>query len=231
MSNAKPLIIILLIAIFLLAGGVFYSGYQIKTLQDGLDATTHQLELSQGEITHLHEAWDGLYLEYEVARDVADFWYGAYSQARQDHLDCLDNPVIKEVEVIKEVPVEVVKEVEVIRELDDWQSLNELTAFLEADDTDQRIVLVTNDDGVVYLTGYCEDAAFQLVERAELIGKQLDTEILTRHELFLYEDYLDFDPALSSTYEKHMIVKAIIGNEVWYIEPANDNIWLDAYLD
>ncbi len=151
--------------------------------------------------------------------------------------------VIKEVpiEVIKEVPVEVVKEVlvpvveEVIEQvpvsLTNWESLEELKSFLEVDDTNSTIILTAGATGVVTFSGQCEDFAFQLRGRAEELGKYLDTQILSRTDCLKYSNYLPTGIYSLGLNDGHYINKAIISNEVWYVEPQNDKVWKVYNLD
>ncbi len=108
----------------------------------------------------------------------------------------------------------------------DWQSVEELAQFLEADSTDSHIILVANEDGIVYLTDFCEDWAIQLKDRAMKQGKYLALVPLNRNE---YKKWYGEWPKPN---EYHMIAGAIVGdNEFWYIEPSNDEHWLAFYLD
>jgi hypothetical protein len=140
-------------------------------------------------------------------------------------------PEIVEVEVtvVKEVIKEVIVEklVEVYKPLSDWDSLAELEAFLSQDTTDSHIYLIADENGVVKLTGNCEEVAFQLQGRAYEIGKRLDTEILTYAE---YIKYCGTDGGMRIN-DGHYINKAVVGNEVWFVEPQSDKVWLAYYLD
>ena len=134
-----------------------------------------------------------------------------------------------EVEKIVEKPV-IVKEIEYVdkfidryRELEDWQSVEQ---FLAMDNTDSKVVFVADNDGVIRLNGQCEDVAFQLRTRAETYGKRLETEALTKSEVLRYYGHTDM-----YYYDLHVVCKAIIGNEIWYIEPSNDKVWFRCYLD
>jgi len=112
-----------------------------------------------------------------------------------------------------------------IAHLDDWSSVEELEAFLEEDDTDRHVYLKAGSDGVVRFNNQCEDKAFQLRDRAEAIGKRLETEVLDRYEYYKwYKVWLKKN-------RYHVINKALIGNEWWYIEPSSDRLWLGLYLD
>jgi hypothetical protein len=153
----------------------------------------------------------------------------------------IDKPVevVKEVfvekEVIKEVPtiqeVEVIREVEKIiyRPLEDWQSVDELKAWLESDDA--PLILRVDENGVINFNGQCEDVAFRARDRAYDIGKRLDTEILTRQECIKYKQYLPGDVYSLGANDGHYLNKAVIGNEVWFVQVDTDTIWLAYYLD
>jgi len=106
-------------------------------------------------------------------------------------------------------------------DLQDWRSVEELKAFLAEDNTDTVLKFTGN----VTFNSSCEERAFQLRKRAFDIGKRLEMEILTPAE---YKKWYGDTIASDSL---HAICKAVIGNEVWYIEPADDRHWIGAYLD
>lgn len=102
--------------------------------------------------------------------------------------------------------------------LTDWESVEDLQAFLEADNTDK---LNLPD-------GYCWKYAFQLRDRAADLGKNIEVELID------YEEYSKYSKEikLEMLYEGwHAIDTAIIGTEIWYIEPQADVCWhvLDLY--
>lgn len=111
----------------------------------------------------------------------------------------------------------------------DWLSINELRAWLEYDTA--PIILRANKSGVVYFSGQCEDVAFQARDRAYDMGKRLDTEILTMQECYRYRQYVSGDISKLGYNGGHYINKAVIGNEVWFVEVITDKIWLAYYLD
>lgn len=135
------------------------------------------------------------------------------------------------IEVIKPVYIENIVEVpqevplEVPMKLKDWDSLEQLQNFLANDDTDQRIILSVDSQGQISFSGQCEDYALQLRDRAMAQGMYLSLQALHPAE---YQKWYD-QPAKSAAY--HAICMARIGNEFWYIEPANDRVWLAMYLD
>lgn len=121
-----------------------------------------------------------------------------------------------------EKPVKVTHEVPI--ELTDWESAEELQAFLEADDTDRRISLTTDNTGLVKFSGQCEDYALQLRDGAMTIGRHLSIQVLHPEEFKKW-----YPNSKESAY--HAICLARIGNEFWYIEPSTDECWLALYLD
>ena len=173
------------------------------------------------------EAFDSLFSGYQIANDRGDFWHQEYLEAQKRVDELLVSPIIKEVPVEVEVEriVEVERVVEVPRIISDWDNPEELKAFLEADDTDSHYIFKAGGDGVIEFSNQCEDIAFQLWDRAYEIGKRLDVEILTKQEYHqYYGKWLEGNVV-------HAINKAVIGNEVWLIEPQTDRMWLVYYLD
>lgn len=61
---------------------------------------------------------------------------------------------------------------------------------------------------------------------AEAIGKRLETESLTRTEAIMYFD-MGHD---LKAWDRHDICKARIGNEIWFIEPSTDLVFLAYYI-
>ncbi len=112
-------------------------------------------------------------------------------------------------------------EKKVLVDTQDWESLTELEEFLAEDNTDTVLVF----KGSVVFNSSCEERAFQLRGGAFDIGKRLETEDLTPPEYKIW-----YDDTIANN-KRHAICKAIIGNEVWYIEPADDRHWLAGYLD
>lgn len=109
--------------------------------------------------------------------------------------------------------------------LEDFENVTELKAFLLEDNTDSMVYLKAGVNGVVKLNSQCEDRAFQLRDAAAEKGKRIETEALGRNEYWKwYGKYLGVN-------EFHMINKAFIGNEVYYIEPSNDKVWVGLRLD
>ncbi len=117
---------------------------------------------------------------------------------------------VVEVEVIKEVEVEVIKEVPMgVREFD---SLDELTQFLEIDDTDSHIILrpIRGSSGQISFENICDHYALQLQRQALEAGYLMSTEIIKNN---------------------HMINCAVTGNEIYFIEPQTDEVWLWGYRE
>ena len=107
--------------------------------------------------------------------------------------------------------------------LDDWNSLWELEVFIALDDA--PLVLIAGADGWINMDGQCEDYAFQLRNRAMLIGRYLDVEFITPPE------YYDHFKKPISKRTVHAINKAVIGNEVWFVDKQSDDIWYQYDLD
>jgi len=151
---------------------------------------------------------------------VAVNQYTAAYNALQSERDYLAGKLAEAITYAQTVRiVEVDKRILV--DTNDWVSLAELEAFLDKDDTDEVLVFTAN----ATFNSSCEDRAFQLRKRAFDIGKRLEIEVITPAEYKKwYTDVIASD-------KLHAICKAIIGNEVWYVEPADDRIWIGAYLD
>lgn len=119
-------------------------------------------------------------------------------------------------EVIRvEVPVEVVKEVEVIREvplkLREFDSLQEVEDWLADDDLNTRVVLKADAAGLINLKGACDYIALELQRRALEQGYLMSTEIVQRGDTL------------------HMLNSVVVGNNIYYVEPQTDEVWLAAY--
>ena len=125
----------------------------------------------------------------------------------------VEKPVYKIVDKIVEkiIEVEVIKEVP--REIREFEDLEELEQFLEDDDTNEilRLYPIEGISGTWSLTGTCDHYATNLQRRALEAGYLMSTEITEKDN------------------EPHMMNSAIIGNEVYYIEPQTDEVWLAGY--
>ena len=113
------------------------------------------------------------------------------------------------------------------QKLTDFASLEELQAFLAQDNTSEWLILTASSSGTVQFDGACEDYAFQLRDRASQIGKRLETELLTKSE---YAKYYGEYGGLGVN-DMHMVNKAVIGNDVYLIEPQDDRVWKVVELD
>ena len=109
--------------------------------------------------------------------------------------------------------------------LSHFSSTEEMELWLEGDDTDRVIILIADEDGKVKFDGQCEDFALQLQERALRDGYIVSFYVMGRLEY--REHYKDTLPSG----ELHALNLAVIGNEVYLIEPQTDKYWLKAYLD
>ena len=128
--------------------------------------------------------------------------------------------VIKEVEVIKEVP----------RELREFESLDELKGWLETDETDKYHIMILLIDpgmsGTFDIGNCCEDYAMRLQNSA------LDDGYIMSVSTIWGDEYNAlFTKKKCPLGEKHALNLTIIGNRVWYIEPQNDEIQFAGYLD
>jgi len=133
----------------------------------------------------------------------------------------------KEVEVIKET----IKEKIVYQYIpqSDWESVDELKAWLKEDEA--PLIIKADASGNINFNGQCEDVAFQARDRAYQVGKWLDTEILSRAECIKYQKYLPGNAYSLGANDGHYLNKAVINNEVWYVQVDTDTIWLAYYLD
>jgi hypothetical protein len=113
--------------------------------------------------------------------------------------------------------------------LEDWQSVEELRAFLDADDTESNVTIISQTGGQISFTGQCEDFALQLRARAAAIGKNLEIIAINSAELNKWKSY--FGNKSLSNGDYHALNMAIIGNEIWYVEPQQDICWHAMYLD
>jgi len=88
----------------------------------------------------------------------------------------------------------------------EFESLDELKAWLDKDDTDSTLYIF----GFGCLADYdCDDYAVALVHNALLDGYSVSLQI---------ED-------------NHMLNSTIIGNKIYFIEPQNDKVWFWGYRD
>lgn len=126
--------------------------------------------------------------------------------------------VTEYVEVPVEVPVEV--EVEVPQKLRRFDSVEELEDWLEQNPVDHTKFIY--DHGL----GDCDDYALELVEDAKLDGFEMWFQVL-HHP---YRQPIT-DKLLTKKSADHAVCSVIISDEVYYIEPQTDEIWLAGYID
>lgn len=109
----------------------------------------------------------------------------------------------KYIERIIDHYVETPVEVEVVREvpqrLIEFSSLEELKEWLERNDVDSRIPSYPGFD--------CDDYAYQLQKNAAKDGYIISTELIIENG------------------ELHMLNSALIGNDIYFIEPQDDEVW------
>jgi len=88
----------------------------------------------------------------------------------------------------------------------EFESLDELNAWLAKDDTDSTLYIF----GSGCLVNYdCDDYATALVQNALLDGYSVSAQIVGNH----------------------MLNSTIIGNKIYFIEPQNDKVWFWGYRD
>ena len=125
---------------------------------------------------------------------------------------------VLEVERVVMEEVEVEKIVEVPIELREFESVEELRAWLAIDDTNTVLRFV----GSINLDRYdCEDFAFQLIKNARQDGYDVYFQFIKTYTRPDTGEYI-YDHALNST---------IIGNDIYLIEPQTDEFWRAAYMD
>ena len=125
------------------------------------------------------------------------------------------NEIVKEVRV--EVPV--IKEVEVYQPLKHFESLESLITWLSFDDTNTHITLTVHSDGNLDFNTACEQFALQLQERALEQGY-----IINLQGIGTFTDGVLIGRG-------HMVNSTIIGNDVYFIEPQTDEVWVGARLE
>jgi hypothetical protein len=113
----------------------------------------------------------------------------------------------------------------------DKDELQTLKEFLAKDNTDRSILLKADTKGDIKFDGFCEEKAFQLRDRAVAQGIKMETEILSRSECFRWQYYIKGNVYSLQAYDGHYICKTVIGNDIWFIEPQNDKIWIAYHLD
>jgi hypothetical protein len=106
--------------------------------------------------------------------------------------------------------------------LRDFESTDELKAFLEQSDVDQCVYLTSGQE----LTSYdCEDYAKALRNEAHTKGFHMNIQIVWHYRR------PDTGEVITRRNEGHALNSTIIGNEMYFVEPSTDEYWLAAYLD
>ncbi len=129
MTNYKPLIAIMLIAMFLLTAGLLYAGWQIRQLQmiNSDWSATYQLSTHHytTQIMVLHDKIDILEIDIQKCHDARDVYYNNFIQAQYKPPEVITEYV--------EVPVEIIKEVEkpVTVPMTEWRDFKCKTEFYE----------------------------------------------------------------------------------------------------
>ncbi len=120
---------------------------------------------------------------------------------------------IKEVVVEKEVIVEKEIIVEKTAELREFASLEELEEWLANDTTNALHLIFGGEEGLIINPSFedCDDYAYALQKAAERDGFRISVQIDTRGQ--------------------HALNSVFIGNNVYFIEPQTDEVWLEAYRD
>jgi len=135
----------------------------------------------------------------------------------------VEKPVIREVEVIKEVVEkeieyrDIVKEVTIEKPIEqsEFSSKEELEKWLAEDNTEKNVYFFVRADGTeVSSAKYdCDDYALDLQKRALKDGYLMSASVVEKGD------------------QLHMINLATIGNDVYYIEPQTDEVWFYANRD
>jgi len=155
--------------------------------------------------------------------------FAGYIHAR-DTIQPTSPVTVQETKTV-EIPVEIIKEVEVIkevpRELREFESSDELKEWLEQDDTDKyeimRLVIDSNMSGTFTGGGCCEDYAMHLQESALSDGYIVSFSTINWNEYNAL-----FTEKQCSLGEKHALNLTIIRNKVYLIEPQTDE-WHHVY--
>ena len=113
----------------------------------------------------------------------------------------------------KEIIVE--KLVEKPIEFREFVSLQKLVNWLEQDDTDSTLYFTSTVDfsASTALKYDCDDFAYRLQKSALAEGYLMSTEITVKKGA------------------QHMINSTSIGNNIYFIEPQTDEVWLETYRD
>ncbi len=181
-----------------------------QTLRTSYDNDTSSWELERSQ-------WK----DSVVSRDEIIQWYK-------------DNPLIVTTTEVKEIEVPVVIEkiveventIEVPIDTKPFNNLDELNQFMIQDNTDRLVILYSDKNGNINFTGICKETAYQLRDNAKRAGYDIETEILSREDAIKYQQYIDGNVYSLNYNDGHYINKAIIDNQVYFISPENDKVWL-----
>ena len=97
------------------------------------------------------------------------------------------------------------QETVMIDELRGFTSVGQLEAWLAADDTDEQIYVEETHD--------CDDFAIDLQKAGIADGYLINLEFIVTEDV------------------GHVCNAVIIGNEVYFIEPQSDEVWLVGFVD
>jgi len=135
----------------------------------------------------------------------------------------VEKEVVREVEVVKEVVEkeieyrDIVKEVMIEKPIEqrEFVSKEELENWLAEDDGETTIYFFITPDGTTGSSDKydCDDYALDLQQSALKDGFLMSATIIEKGD------------------QLHMINLAVIGNDVYYIEPQTDEVWFYAYRD
>jgi len=227
--------------IIVLGGNASSAGEKLEPVIAELDHTKGLLEYEKGLVAWYKESQQDYYAKmgamvqelnnriaglqqektsaYQVSLETYNSQVAAYNAllAERDDLSGKLTEALVRGQEVKVVEVEK----RVLVDTKNWVSVAELEEFLDNDDTDEVLVFTAN----ATFNSSCEDRAFRLRRRAFDIGKRLEMEVLTPAE---YKEW--YGDTIASN-RLHAICKAVVGNDVWYIEPADDRHWIGAYLD
>jgi len=111
----------------------------------------------------------------------------------------------------------VVEEVTVEKPVEqrEFSSKSELQMWLAEDDTDKHVFSFASDNGTERSSDNydCDDFALELQQRAGKVGFLMSVIIIEKDD------------------QPHMVNLVTIGNDVYYIEPQTDEVWLYSHLD
>ena len=179
--------------------------------------SNYNLEL-HGQLAQSAKAYDEAIKKVWRLEVELDYYKSSFERLERVYKQLLLNPI--EVEVPVEKEVEVIREVPV--ELQWFESIEELKTWLGQIDL---IRLKPDPEGIIQLRGICEDVAMFLLDEAEKDGYKVSFEILGESK------YLKWYGKRLNEGQLHAINSAIIGNEVWFIDLGGDKVWVGAYLD